>query len=46
MADEPIVLLVISDREFKPLLEAVPRLAEALLKSLAARLRSADEALD
>lgn len=46
VADEPMVLLVISDREFKPLLEAVPRLAEALLKSLAARLRSADEALD
>lgn len=46
VADEPMVLLVISDREFKPLLAEVPQLAEALLRSLAQRLRSANRALD
>lgn len=44
-AEEPMVLLVIGAREFKPLLRAVPSLAESLLATLAARLRAADEAL-
>lgn len=46
VADEPVVLLVVSEREFKPLLVTVPQLAEALLKSLAGRLRRTDAALD
>lgn len=45
VAEEPMVLLVVGGREFKPLLQAVPSLAEALLASLATRLRAADTAL-
>lgn len=46
VADEPVVLLVVTAREFKPLLNTIPQLAEALLKSLATRLRTTDAALD
>jgi CRP/FNR family transcriptional regulator, cyclic AMP receptor protein len=45
VAREPMVLLVVGARELKPLLRAVPDLAEALLQTLASRLRAADEAL-
>jgi CRP/FNR family transcriptional regulator, cyclic AMP receptor protein len=44
-ADEPLSLLVISAREFEPLLLAVPKLGVRLLMAMAARLRDADEAL-
>lgn len=44
-ADEDLSVLAISVQEFKPLLQAVPDMAEKLLKSLARRLRAADESL-
>lgn len=45
VAEEPMLLLVVGSREFKPLLSSVPDLAESLLQTLAARLRAADAAL-
>lgn len=45
VAEEPLVLLVVGVREFKPLLTSVPNLAEGLLRAMASRLRAADEAL-
>ena len=45
VAEEPMVLLVVSAREFAPLLKSVPDLAESLLRTLAVRLRAADETL-
>jgi CRP/FNR family transcriptional regulator, cyclic AMP receptor protein len=45
VADEPMSVLVIGEREFKPLLESAPDLSLRLLRSLAQRLRDADNAL-
>jgi CRP/FNR family transcriptional regulator, cyclic AMP receptor protein len=45
VADEPMSVLVIGEREFKPLLESAPDLSLRLLRSMAQRLRDADEAL-
>jgi CRP/FNR family transcriptional regulator, cyclic AMP receptor protein len=45
IADEPMALLVIMAREFEPLLLHIPELGVQLLKAMAQRLRSADEAL-
>jgi CRP/FNR family transcriptional regulator, cyclic AMP receptor protein len=45
VADEDMTVLIISAREFEPLLLAVPKLGVRLLMALAARLRAADEAL-
>jgi CRP/FNR family transcriptional regulator, cyclic AMP receptor protein len=45
VADEPMTVLVISAREFEPLLGEIPELSVRLLKAMAQRLRAADEAL-
>ena len=45
VADEPMSVLVIGGRDFKPLLESAPDLSLRLLRSMAQRLRDADEAL-
>ena len=45
VADGPMSVLVIGEREFKPLLASTPDLSLRLLRSLAQRLRDADEAL-
>lgn len=45
VADGPMAVLVISGREFKPLLESAPDLSLRLLRSMAQRLRDADAAL-
>lgn len=45
VADEPMSLLVVSGREFEPLLLAVPKLGVRLLAAMASRLRAADESL-
>ena len=45
VADEPMSVLVVSGREFKPLLESAPDLSLRLLRSLAQRLREVDAAL-
>jgi CRP/FNR family transcriptional regulator, cyclic AMP receptor protein len=45
VADEPMSLLIISAREFEPLLLEIPKLGVRLLMAMAARLRAADEAL-
>ena len=45
VADGPMSVLVVSGQEFKPLLESAPDLSLRLLRSMAQRLRDADEAL-
>lgn len=45
VADEPLEVLVITQRAFKPLLLDIPELGLQLLRSMAQRLRQADEAL-
>ncbi len=45
VADGPMSVLVVGEREFKPLLESAPDVSLRLLRSLAQRLRDADEAL-
>lgn len=44
-ADSDMTLLVVSSREFKPLLEDVPGMAMGIMKALAQRLRAADSKL-
>ncbi len=45
VADGPMSVLVVGEREFKPLLASTPDLSLRLLRSMAQRLREADEAL-
>jgi CRP/FNR family transcriptional regulator, cyclic AMP receptor protein len=45
VAAEPMSLLVIGEREFLPLLHQLPEVSVKLLKAMAQRLRTADEAL-
>lgn len=45
VADGPMSVLVIGEREFQPLLASTPDLSLRLLRSLAQRLRDADETL-
>lgn len=45
VADEPMSVLVIGEREFGPLLANAPDLSLRLLKAMAQRLRDADAAL-
>ena len=42
IADTPMRLLVLAQREFNDLLESVPVIAQKMLRSMAARLRDAD----
>lgn len=44
-ADSDMTLLVISSREFKPLLDDVPGMATGIMKAMAKRLRAADSKL-
>src|SRR3954468_12078559 len=42
VADTPMTVLVLAQREFNDVLDAVPGLAHKMLRSMAARLREAD----
>jgi CRP-like cAMP-binding protein len=42
VAEEPLTLLVLGQREFTGVLDEIPGLAHKLLRSMAARLREAD----